>query len=214
MRPLKKNPPKPELPVPGYPRPYVRDGVRGLPIERQVEMLEVLGLDFSNEKMIWVDRLSRAKIAAKAALPDRDQVVAPTHDGETVYVAGLRVLGWDNLDVMRAATIAFSHDCRIHCADTGDTYSKETTADEMIKALTRSEEARRRARTTSATDEQVARRKRRVEKGIEIARLLWNGPETVAEIVKLSGVSRRTLYDHLPPRKLARERKRKGKEHA
>ena len=213
MSARKKIPPKPELPVAGWPRPYIRDGVRGLPIELQREMLEALGLDLSDEKRIWVDRLSRAKIKVRAALPMRDQVVSSSNRGETVYLAGLRVLGWDNLDVMRAATIAFEHDYRIHCADTGSTYSKETPADEMIKALTRSEEARRRARVRSATDERVGRQKRRVEAGLEIARPLWDGPDTVAEIEKLSGVSRRTLYDHLPPRKLARERKRKDKEH-
>lgn len=203
----------PELPVEGWPRPYIRDGVPGLPIERQSEMLMTLGLDLSDEKKIWMDRVSRPRIKARGPLPMRDEVVNPRHFGETIYIAGLRVLGWDNLDVMRAATKAFEKQCRIYCADTGVVFSAETPASEILKALTLAEEARRRARTKRATEGQVSRQANRLSRGLAIARRLWPGPMTVDEIAKEAGLSRRTLYEHLPSRDEARDEKKRGKKH-
>src|SRR5712664_1013130 len=116
----------PALPVEGYPRPYMRDGVPGLPFERQREMLSALGLDLSDEGKLYIDRFSKRRANKRPPLPLRDQAVSPDHSwqvGETVYVAGLRVLGWDHLDASRAISTAFSKGCRIYCADTGTLYS-------------------------------------------------------------------------------------------
>ena len=63
----RKKPPIP-LPVEGWPRPYVRDGVPGLPMERQEEILSAIGLDLSDEKA-YRDHLSRAKLRKRGALP-------------------------------------------------------------------------------------------------------------------------------------------------
>lgn len=208
----KKSPEKSPLPVEGWPRPYMRDGVPGLPIERQEEMLVAAGLSVA-EGSVWVDHLSRAKIRARAPLPERDSAVDPRHEGEVVYVASLRVLGWDNLDVMRAMQIAARKDVRVHCLDVGETYSGDMPASELLSALVRSEMARRRARTHRATEAQVSSRTARVEAGIEIAKGLWDGPLPVVLIAKLAKVSTRTLYARLPPRRDWRERQ-KGKPHA
>ncbi len=213
MAARKKIPPKPPLPVEGWPRPYMRDGVPGLSIERQEEMLAALGLDLSDGK-IYVDNLSRKRIQARGPLPERDYAVSPPHLGETVYLAGFRVLGWDNLDTMRAATTAFEHGCKIYCADTGSVYSAETPAGEMIKALTQAEEARRRARTSRALDGQLSRRAERLERGLAIAKREWAGPLTVAVIAQMANLSTRTLYAHLPPRSKAREQAARKGQHA
>lgn len=187
--------------------------MRGLPIERQIEMLTALGFDLSDDATFWVDRLSRTKVKSHGPLLMRDQAVSPTHHGETVYVAGLRVLGWDHLDVMRAATKAFAAECRIYCADTGAVYSAETPAAEMLKALTMAEEARRRDRTKQATEGAQTRRDRRIKAGLAIARPLWPTMMTVAQIVEASGVSSNTLYKYLPPREEARDEAKNGKKH-
>jgi hypothetical protein len=212
LRHRKKPEPKP-LPVEGWPRPYMRDGVPGLPIERQEEMLAALGLDLSDDK-IYVDQLSRKKIAAHAPLPERDYAVDPPHFGETVYVAGLRVLGWDHLDVLRATAKAFAEQCRIYCADTGAVYSANTPAEEMVNALARAEEARRRARTSRALEGQLSARAARLKAGLAIARPEWPGLLTVAEIEKMSKLNRRTLYTHLGDRKAAREKEARKNDHA
>jgi hypothetical protein len=203
------------LPVEGWPRPYVRDGVPGLPMERQEEMLAAIGLDISDDK-IYRDKLSRPKIRARAPLPERDYAATPRQPGEIVYVASLRVLGWDHLDVIRAMAVAAKHRALIHCVDTGETYSPETASPDILSALTRAEEARRRARMAPAGTSARAAQKRRLEVGLEIAREHWGRPPgeiSVVEISKLSGLSARTLYHHLPSRTIAQEEATHGKRH-
>jgi hypothetical protein len=215
MRKRKKFQPPP-LPVEGWPRPYVRDGVPGLPMERQEEVLAPLGFDMADNALVWRDELSRPKIRKRAALPERDSAVSPPHAGEVVYIASLRVLGWDNLDVIRAMAVAAKHQARIHCVDTGETYSADTAAPEILSALTRSEEARRRARMAPAASASGATRRLRIEKGLAIAREHWGRPAgeiSVVEIAKLAGLSTRTLYHHLSPRTLAQEEAAHGKRH-
>jgi hypothetical protein len=205
----------PPLPVDGYPRPYVRDGVPGLTMERQEEMLAAIGLDLSDGK-IYRDELSRAKIRKRAPLPERDQVISPRRPGETVYVASLRVLGWDSHEVIRVMATAAKNAAKIHCVDTGETYSAETAAPEILSALTRAEEARRRARMVPAGASARAAQRLRVERGLKIAKEHWGRPPgeiSVVEIAKLAGLSTRTLYAKLPPRTLAQEEAANGKRH-
>jgi hypothetical protein len=205
-----------KLPVEGCPRPYLRDGVPGLPIERQREMLEALGLDLSDDASLYIDRISRKRASGRPHLAARDEAVTPPHPwqtGETVYIASLRVLGWDHLDVVRAAAKAFEKECRIYCADTGSVYSAETPATELLNALARSEEARRRERTRRAKEGQLSRQAKRMADGLPIARREWAGPLSVSEIEEMSKISRRTLYTKFGPRSEAREVKKRGKRH-
>jgi DNA invertase Pin-like site-specific DNA recombinase len=190
--------------------------VPGLSMERQEEMLEAIGLDLSDGK-IYRDSLSRPKVRKRAPLPERDFAISPRHPGETIYVASLRVLGWDSHEVIRMMALAAKYAAKIHCVDTGETYSAETTAPEILSALTRAEAARRRARMAPAASGARATQKRRVEKGLAIAKEHWGRPPgeiSVAEIAKLAGLSTRTLYTHLPPRTLAQEEAALGKRHA
>lgn len=209
---------KKTLPITGWPRPYVRSGVPGLSMERQEEMLTAIGIDFSgNGYGIFCDKLSRAKILKRAPLPERDSVVNPTHTGEVIYVASLRVLGWDHLDVAKAMAQAARRAASIHCADTGETYSPTTTAPDILNALIRAEEARRRTRLDPAREAARATKQRRIEKGLAIARQHWPRPPgeiSVKEIAKLAGLSVRTLYHRLPPRTQAQEEAKHGKPHA
>ncbi len=211
----RKSPPKPPLPVEGWPRPYLRDGVPGLPIEEQEDALLASGLTVDSQHA-YIDNLSRAKIRARAPLLERDQAVDPPHPGETVYVASLRVLGWDSLDVMRAMQVAARKNVRVHCLDVGETYSGDMSANELLSALVRSEEARRRARMAPAASASRQTQKRRVAVGLDIAREHWARPPgeiSVKEIAKLAGLSTRTLYAKLPPRTQAQEEAVHGKRH-
>jgi hypothetical protein len=202
--------------VEGYPRPYVRDGVPGLSMEKQEEMLEALGLDLSDQKA-YRDNLSRPKIRKRAPLVERDLAIVPRLPGETIYVASLRVLGWDSHEVIRVMAIAAAKAAKIHCVDTSETYSAETPAPEILSALTRAEQARRRARMAPAGNSAQAAQKRRVEKGLAIAKEHWGRPPgeiSVAEIAKLAGLSTRTLYHHMPSRTQTQEEALHGKRHA
>ena len=211
--------PRPALPFEGFPRVYVRDGVPGLPIERQVEMLEAIGLDLSDEKKLYIDRLSKKASHARATLKMRDQVIHPDKEwqrGEVVVLAGLRVLGWDDPEVMRSAATAFERGCLIYCADTGSLYSAETPAIELLRALEQAAMARRRARTTRATEGSAQARAEKVARGLAIAKEHWPTRMPMTEIEALSGLRRRTLYEHLPGRKEARAAAQMeiGKRHA
>jgi hypothetical protein len=62
-----------------------------------------------------------------------------------------------------------------------------------------------------------AAKARRLERGLTIAREHWGRPPgeiSIKEIMALSGLGRRTLYDHLGRRELAQEERVKGKRHA
>ena len=211
--------PRPALPFEGHPRVYLRDGVPRLPIERQVEMLEAIGADLSDERKLYVDRLSKKACNARKPLIMRDQVIRPDkawQRGEVVVVAGLRVLGWDDLDVMRSAATAFERGCLIYCADTESLYSAETPAIELLNALAQAAVARRRARTAPATEASAEDRAEKVAKGVAIAEPLWGTRMRIEEIEALSGLGRRTLYEHIPMgRKEARLRAeaKMGKNH-
>ena len=199
--------PRPTLPFKGYPRVYLRDGVPGLPLERQVEMLEAIGADLSDEKKLYIDRLSKKASHARKPLVMRDQAIRPDKEwqrGEVVVLAGLRVLGWDDPEVMRSAATAFERGCLIYCADTGSLYSTETPAIELLRALEQAAIARRRARTTRATQGSAEARAEKVARGIAIAKQHWATRMPITEIEALSGLRRRTLYEHLPGRKEAR----------
>jgi hypothetical protein len=185
-------------------------------MERQEEMLAEAGLDISDEA-IYRDKLSRPKIRKRVPLLQRDIAIRPRRPGEVVYLASLRVPGWDTHEVIRAVAIAIQHGARIHCVDTGETYGAETAAADILSALTRSEQARRRARMVPAEKSARAAQKRRLERGLAIAKEHWARPPgeiSVKEIAKLAGLSSKTLYTHLPPRELAREEKKHGKRHA
>lgn len=178
-------------------------------------MLAAIGLDLS-DGAICRDELSRKKIQARAALPGRDHVVRPRHPDETVYLASLRVLGWDQLDVMRALAEAHKHKAKVYCVDVGEVIVSETPAGELLQILTRSEEARRRSRTSPAQKAAREVEANRIAKAIAEAEKLWPLPSseiTVKGIAAKVGVSVRTLYTKLSDRSTAQEEALHGKRH-
>lgn len=191
----------------GWPRPYLRDGVPGLLLERQMEMLREAGIDVSDSRMLYIDRLSRAAIKKRdpASLKQRADVLNPRHEGETIYVAGLRVLGWRMSDIARALLAAAQHGANVHCVDTGTTYSADMPGEMLLEALASAEEAHRRgeaidrqARAVSAS--QRARARRKADRLARIRDRWRDGNYTVDQLSEESGLSRRTLYNELGPR--------------
>jgi hypothetical protein len=84
----------------GHPRPYIRDGVSGLPREEQREILTKAGVPMGQ---LFEDKLSRRQVKAQRPddLKDRADLVLPTTrtTTEVIYVAAFRVLGWNMADI-------------------------------------------------------------------------------------------------------------------
>jgi AraC-like DNA-binding protein len=191
----------------GFPRPYLRDGVPGLPIERQREMLQAAGVDISDERMLFVDRLTDAAIKRRdpVALKQRAVVLNPLHEGETIYIAGLRVLGWTMSDIARSLLAAAKRQANVHCVDTGVTYSADMPGSELLEALAGAEEAHRRGTAQEKQHRAVtaarAAKNRRTAVKVLRAEPLWRDRNyTVDQIAAEVGLSRRTLYNALGPR--------------
>ncbi len=191
----------------GYPRPYLRDGVPNLSLERQREMMRTVGIDVTDDRMLYVDKLTKAAAKAKdpASLKQRDDVLNPRREGETVYLAGLRVLGWSMSDIARALAQAWRRKATVYCIDIDHVYSAETPVSELLDAMASAMEAHhraiaseRQARASSAS--QKARTRRKLQK-LAIARPKWHDKAfTVEQISAEAGLSRRTLYNELGSR--------------
>jgi hypothetical protein len=191
----------------GYPRPYLRDGVPGLPFERQLEMLREAGVDVSDPRMLYVDRLTKAAIKRRdpAALKDRVDVLNPRREGETIVVAGLRVLGWTMSDIARALLAAAQRKANVYCVDTGATYSIDMPGEMLLEALASAEEGHRRGlakdkQTRAVTASQRVRARRKTERLARIRDKWRDRDYTVDQLSEESGLSRRTLYNALGPR--------------
>lgn len=213
-------------PADDWPRPYLRDGVGGLPIERQAEMLRAAGVDLGGEKMerAFVDRLTKNQIRKRerASLKQRDVLLAPSarRTTEMICLASLRVLGWNIFDIANCILLAAKRRARIRCVDTGTIYSVDMTGVELLQALVLSEEASMRTRVRMLSGGVTAAaeaKKRRNAPKLRHARGLWIRPSSeisakeIAERVKLSV---KTLYKALGPREDARDEAERGKKHA
>lgn len=191
----------------GYPRPYLRDGVPGLSLERQREMMRTVGIDVSDERMLYVDHLTKAAVKARepGSLKEREEALNPRREGEAIYLAGLRVLGWAMADIAHAFAQAWRRKAVVYCIDIDQVFSVETPVPELLDAIASAEEAGRRAanadkqaRATTASQKKRARQK--LEK-LSIARPKWRDKSfTVDQIAAECGLSRRTLYTELGPR--------------
>ena len=191
----------------GYPRPYLRDGVPGLSLERQREMMRTVGIDVTDEHMLYVDHLTKAAVKARdpASLKEREYVLTPRLPGEAIYLAGLRVLGWTMSDIAHALAQAWRRKLAVYCIDIDRVFSEDTPLIEMLDAIASAEEAHRRAagqdRAAKATSASRKKREDRKVKKLAVARPLWHDRNfTVPQIEAESGLSRRTLYNELGPR--------------
>lgn len=199
-----------------HPRPYLRDGVPGLPIEAQERLLREAGINLADA---YVDRLSRTQIKRReaAALKQRAIMLQPTSrkDAETIYVAGLRVLGWTMADVARTLNAAGKRNANVHAVDIGKTFTATTLQAELLEALADAEDARRRGQTADARRVAVevtrGRRLKATDAKMKRARELWPklGEWSVAQISKEVGLSVTLLYRRLGPRETFLERMKK-----
>jgi len=170
-------------------------------------MLREAGVDVSNPRMLYVDRLSKAAVKKRdpAALKQRASLLDPEHDGETIYIAGLRVLGWTMNDIARALLAAANSNTNVHCVDTGTTYSADMPGPALLEALASAEEAHRRGvaqdRQTRATTASQRKRAKAKQAALNKIRERWRdrAHDTDALIAE-SGLSRRTVYTALGPR--------------
>jgi AraC-like DNA-binding protein len=170
-------------------------------------MLREAGVDVSDKRMLFVDRLTKAAIKRRdpASLKDRVSLLDPRHESETIYVAGLRVLGWTMSDIARALLTAARSRANVHCVDTGLTYSADMPGEVLLEALAGAEEANRRGaaqdRQRRAVTASQAAREHRKAKRLREARPMWSDRDyTVDQIAEKVGLSRRTLYNSLGPR--------------
>ncbi len=191
----------------GYPRPYLRDGVPGLPFDRQMEMLREAGVDVSDHRKLYVDRLTKAAVKRRdpASLKDRVDVLNPHREGETIYVAGLRVLGWTMSDIARALLAAAKRKANVHCVDTGQTFSADMPGVALLEALASAEEAHRKGvvkerQTRAVTAAQRARAKRKAERLDKIRDRWHDRAYDTDDLLREAGLSRRTVYNELKAR--------------
>ena len=191
----------------GYPRPYFRDGVPGLPFDLQMEMLREAGVDVGDPRKLYVDRLTKAAVKRRdpASLKDRVDALNPRREGETIYVAGLRVLGWTMSDIARALLAAAKRKANVHCIDTGQTFSADMPGEALLEALASAEEAHRRGvvkerQTRAVTAAQRSRAKRKAERLDKIRDRWHDRAYDTDELLKEAGLSRRTVYNELKAR--------------
>lgn len=189
-------------------------------------MLRAAGVDLGGESMdrSFVDRLSKNQIRKheRKALKQRAYLLAPSTrtTTEMVYVASLRVLGWNIFDIANCILLASKRKARIRCVDTGMTYSLEMSGMELLQALVLAEEAsmRNRAKILSGgVSAAAAAKKRRNTPKLRHARELWARPSTeisAKEIAARVRLSVRTLYKELGTREDARDAAERGKPHA
>lgn len=170
-------------------------------------MLRTAGIDVTDEKMLYVDRLTKAAVKARdpASLKEREYLLKPPRPGEAVYLAGLRVLGLTMPDIAHAVAQAWQRQLVVYCVDIDRVFSAETPIAEMIEAIASAEDAHRRAvgqeKAARATAASRKKREERKVRQLAVARPLWHDRSyTVNQIALECGLSRRTLYDALGPR--------------
>lgn len=202
-------------------RPYMRDGVPGLPVERQEEMLRAAGIDLTRA---CIDRLTRAQIKrwSNEALEQRAALLHPgPRRQETIAVAELRVLGWSLGDVARALVAASQCGAAVRVVEPPRTFSAASLAEsDILEALATAEAGQRLAVKSQAMAAAIAAaaamRERHREAKLEAARLDWARPPgeiSAAAIAAKVGISTATLYRHLGHRADAQAQGAKGSSH-
>jgi hypothetical protein len=205
----------------GHPRPYVRDGVADLPREQQLTVLRDAGVPLDQ---LFEDRLSRRQIKARsyADLKDLAEMLRPTTrtTPETIFVASLRVLGWDIADIARSIAAAGRRHAAIVALDTNQVIPAGA-GPEVLDLLADIEDQQQRARksATLSKGREAAKRRRdnRWQRARVIAIPLWGKPseewsaEKIAKELADRGLkySVKTLYNRLGTREEAQRRTRK-----
>ncbi|MFT9089463.1 MAG: hypothetical protein ABF479_00385 [Gluconacetobacter sp.] len=200
-------------------RLYVRNGVSGLPPERQLQLIESAGYSGA----VYCDELSRNDMRARnvAALIQRAEMLRPIrrHASERIVVASLRCLALTAVDLSSVLVAAEKRNATIYAVDIGISFSPGGNAEAVQAAMLAWEQGRRIGQTQAAREKaavvypKIAGERR--DRSLQIARPLWSLPTaeiTGAEIAKRAGLSVASLITHLGPRRKAQKaRERKSK---
>lgn len=197
-------------------RLYVRNGVSGLPPERQVEILDLAG--FSGP--VYRDDLSRNDMRTRniEALTQREQMLRPIKRAlsERIAVASVRCLALTAVDLSYVLVAAAKRKATIHSVDTGETFPPDGGIEDVRAAMLAWECGRRVGQTMAARGKAAVVSPKLVEerreRALEIARPLWGLPTaeiTGSEIAKRAGISVVSLITHLGQRRKAQEKQRK-----
>lgn len=195
---------------------YVRDGVPGLPMAAQEDMLRQTGISWEHviRDMLTATQLRRREpgsLRQRAALLYPVMSLQPGATPDVICVAGLRCLGWNMADIARALAAAARRGTSIYAADTGKTFLPAALDADLLEALADTDETWRRGQTedgrTAAASAITAKAEEARRAKLEVARPLWAKPPgeiSGAEIAKAIGVSLRSLNKWLGPRSQAR----------
>lgn len=198
---------------PGHAVPYVRDGVPGLSMDRQEEILLEAGVDMA---CVFRDCLGDVQLSSRnpLSLVARARMLSgmSAQDGITMHLASLRVLGWTMGDIVSVLASVASTGASIRVHDLCREFHLRPTDVGLMEALAQAEETRRRAQTQAAravgvqaaADAKEGRRTARLQE----AWALWHlsgSQATVAQIGTRVGLSASTLKRHLGSRGKARK---------
>jgi len=180
-------------------------------------MMRTVGIDVTDDRMLYIDRLTKAQIKAREPgdLQQRDEALKPDPNlpPEAIYIAGLRVLGFTMADIAHALAQAWRRNAVVYCIDIDTVFSINTPMPEMLDAIAEADDADRRARNAEkqarATDASQQKRARRKLRKLAAIRDRWSDPKArTADLIAEAGLSRRTVYTALGPRF-----EKKGKPH-
>ena len=192
---------------------YLREGVPGLSIAQQEEMLAQAGISL---KGAYRDSLNPTQLRRRepGSLRQRAKMLSPANyptpdtAPKVIHVAALRCIGWSVADVARALAAASRLGTGVHAIDTGETFSAGTLHPGLLEALACLDETWRRGQTedgrsaAAAVISAKAEEARRVK--IEAARPLWAKPSSEISSVEITlhvGMSLRSLHKWLGPRR-------------
>ena len=201
---------------------YLRDGVPGLSITDQEQLLKQAGIDIDQA---YRDVLNPTQLRRRepGSLRQRARLltpgancIAPKVAPMMIHVAALRCLGWNVGDVARALATASRMGASIHAVDTGETFTPAMLHAGVLDALAGVDETWRRGQTeegrSAAAVVIAAKAEAARHAKIEAARPLWGKSSaeiSAIEIAQRVGISLRTLNKWLGPRAKARAETKK-----
>lgn len=200
-------------------RAYIRNGVAGWPVDRQILVLADAGF----VGPIFEDTLTSDQQRGRnvSALKQREQLLCPTSGqaSERIWVANIRVLALSPVDLTAVLAAASARRATVRVVDSGLEVGPDAGAAEIAAAAASWDAARRAGQTLVGREKghqaAEATKSANREPKLALARELWAKPSneiSVKEIALRVGLSVTTLYNHLEPRShTQRMTKQRGK---
>lgn len=206
----------------GHPRPYIRDGVPGLPREEQREILTKAGVPMHQ---VFDEKLSGAAVRRRRPeeLKVRAWLVEPPRrkwSPETIYIAEFRVLGWTMPDIAdtlaKAARRNVLHVVAVKAEQIVELTQEHASILEALVVI--DQERRRAAQLLTLEANRLAAKKRRTRRWVRLAREiepLWGADPNSEDWIKSEDIafkfgfkSVNTIKNHIGTREAVRERLR------